>query len=240
MGDVQIGSRTVTVERFSLEKVLLIAGVVDSIMQEIPDLSKQVDEYSRAYRNTNTDEIDRSAAEFRYGKERLAELISQEAWEASGGKLRLPAEPSPAAVAGEFFPKVYAVAQEQVLRLLALVAVSQRELEQASEDGGDLPGTLKGIEKELRRADADQALDLVSIAIDVAMEQFPGKVQALVEKTKGLFPSESSQSEADSTPQGETESLPPSPEPEPDSSTSSDEPTAGIEPELSTASPSAS
>jgi hypothetical protein len=261
MGDVKVGERTITVGRFSLEKMLLIAGVFDTIMQRIPDLAERVETHAREYRARNTITISRAAAEVRHIRQQeatnaarvelgqeplpvkpLSEFITEEAWEASGGQLELPASPGALEVAGEFFPEVYKVAQDEVLKMLALVAITSSELEEASKDGEDLGEHLKRIERELRRAPADEIFDLLGAAAEVLEDQFSGKKGGLAKLQalgRRLFGSESEPTTTDesaangTTPDG-------SDEPEPERSTDSPPSTAGAESALSTASPGSS
>lgn len=241
-GEVSIGDQKVTVERFSVFKVIEATTIVTTIMEEVPQLGEKISDFTRDYRAKHSVTISRAAAELRYSEEELSK-ISETAWEAGNQQIEIPASPGPIDVAAHVFPDVFRVAREEVLRLVALVVIPNSELEDADLNG-DVAEELDKKARMLRHKDAGDLLDVLAVTAEVLGAQFEGKAEALgpIAKLVG-FRSETEEEsvvevrpsdQADQTDQTDsTESSS-----KPTTSTPSPGPTDGPEPSRSTGSPS--
>ena len=169
-GTVTLGGLSVTVQRFSTFKVIEATAIVTSVMEEIPELGEKIATFQRTYAAENEMSISRATAELRYPPEQLAN-ISEEAWAASDNRLVVPGSPSVVDIAAHVFPDVFRVAQEQILRLLALVAAPNDELRRADE-AGNVEEYLSQKAKALRHEDAGELLDLLVATAEVLTDQF--------------------------------------------------------------------
>lgn len=133
---IQIDDTPITVGDFSGFKFLEALALVGEIMEAVPLADEKLSEYSRSWLAANGSEnvLDRAAATYLFGKERL-EQISEEAWAASDQKLRLAKSPDGNAAFMRAFPSVYKHARRQTENLICLIATPNGELEKADEKG---------------------------------------------------------------------------------------------------------
>jgi hypothetical protein len=143
--------------------------------------------------------------------------MSEEDWQASGNRLRIPRSPSTEERVAAIFPMALTLAEEEVSRLLALLSMSNAEVKRAA--AGDFPEALA--------ARAEELMELAVAAGEMVEEQFMAKVKGLGDRLPNalrLF---------GMSPKGQA-SMNSASETNPISSTDSPSPTDGESDELST------
>lgn len=227
---VTIGDQPLNLQEFSGFKAFAAMECLKAIFEAGPAIDKRVASYRRDYEADNYVELDRVTALHRFGHDELGHLTDAD-WSASGNKLRLPTSPSPAEIAIAAFPTALTIAKEESIRLLGLLALTNRELEDADVGGGQ--GQVdQAIDAKAKRllheAQADQLLELAVASVELLEGQFDSTVKGLGDRLGnslrllglGSNPAEPKQP----TQGGDT---PAESEPQPSSSTSSPPDTAG-------------
>jgi hypothetical protein len=151
--------------------------------------------------------------------------MSEEDWQASGNRLRIPRSPSTEERVAAIFPMALTLAEEEVSRLLALLSMSNAEVKRAA--AGDFPEALAARAEELMDAPAEDLMELAVAAGEMVEEQFMAKVKGLGDRLPNalrLF---------GMSPKGQA-SMNSASETNPISSTDSPSPTDGESDELST------
>lgn len=111
------------------------------------------------------------------GADPLAHMTDAD-WEASGNRLRLPKSPNQGEQIAAVFPMALDLAEEEVLKLLAVLATPNAELKRKSRDGS-LKEYLAARADELIDAPATDLLELAVVAGEMVDEQFTTKVREL-------------------------------------------------------------
>lgn len=111
------------------------------------------------------------------GPDPLAHMSDAD-WEASGNRLRLPKSPGQGEQIAAVFPMALDLAEEEVLRLLAVLATPNAELKRKARDGS-LKDYLTERADELIDAPATDLLELAVVAGEMVDEQFTTKVRSL-------------------------------------------------------------
>lgn len=181
---VTIGGTESELEQLSSFKALRAMRVVKAVFEEYPELLTEMEKYRRDYEAANQVPMSRSAALFRFGPDRLGHLTDAD-WEASGNQLVLPRSPGLEEQVLHIFPKAFDTAERHMLRLCALVLISNSDLERADIAGGDAE-VEKVIEERAKRlpheAMADELPELLTVAVEVVQEQIGTKVKGLQER----------------------------------------------------------
>lgn len=110
------------------------------------------------------------------GPDPLAHMTDAD-WEASGNKLRLPKTPSTEEKIAAIFPLALDLAEEETLRLLALLSMTNKQVKDAMKS--DLPAALDERADELLDAPATDLLELAVASGEMVEEQFTSKVREL-------------------------------------------------------------
>lgn len=135
MAKVKIGGNERVLQPFSAAKAMEAAALVTEIIDHGNGVIAAMDDYAVGASERATVSVPRAAAFYR-DPDRAA-LVPDDAWKASGDKLELPGpRPGFEEQLIAVFPQVFRVARDQVLKLLALVLVDERELQTADEQGG--------------------------------------------------------------------------------------------------------
>lgn len=158
MSAITVNGQQVTVERFTLTKGMRVITLLQLIQRMVPDITKEIARFRREYAEDNVVELDRVQAKMRYGPtpivndagdvEKTADgnvltiaspidRMSEQDWERSGQVLKLRQQPSNEELMLAMFPLVYEQAQAPVLRLLALVAMPNADVERYAATSGD-------------------------------------------------------------------------------------------------------
>jgi transposase len=199
--------------RQGLEEAARIAQRRAELAEEHPDWSdEQVDE-----------EIERLRGQI----ERARLTISDEAWEKSDNQVELATDPSPFQIGAYLLPQVLDAAEDDVVRLLALVTAPESELREAKRDGGDAYVAYLSEKGEalLFDAEIEQLIELAITAAEVLGEKLRGKAPRLRAAWNRLTGAE--EAPAESQPETETETTPDGTSSNSTSSTDSPPPTDG-------------
>lgn len=130
--------------------------------------------------------------------------ISEEDWKASNNVLRVGTSPSEDTIVAAMIPRAFKQARESVLRLLALVVVSNSDLERWDQDG-DVDQRLEDEAKRLlHRAKGDELVILAAASLRMVREQIRGPFDDLIEEVRTTF--QRSQETIEPTPDGESTS----------------------------------
>jgi hypothetical protein len=193
---VTVGEREFVLRPFRGLKALSLMTSIGGLMKTLPDLQDQIAEVSRKHREANMIDIPRAAFELRYPED--AKNVSQEAWDSSGGVVRLP---DPDATLGweqimlSVLPTVMEQARDQVLTVLALVVIPDRDL-QAADEEDRVPEALATISKQLLyEGTLDELAELTLASVELVKGQFQGKVRELVDQVGEMFGSETEEEE---------------------------------------------
>lgn len=185
---VTVGEREYVLRPFRGLKAISLMSAIGGLMKTLPDLQDQIAEVSRKHRDQHMIDIPRAAFELRYPED--AKNVSQEAWDSSGGVVRLP---DPDATLGweqimlSVLPTVMDQARDQVLQVMALVVIPDRELQDADE-ADNVPEALAAISKQLLYdGTLDELAELALASVELVKEQFQGKVRELVDQVSEMF-----------------------------------------------------
>lgn len=161
---VVVGERDVTIRPFNGRKAKLVTRAVKALSRQVPDLSDRAATWQRKYEKDHATEVTRDEVlAFPYWRERLGHVTDEE-WAERGGQITLPAEPPGWQVILHMLPELLDVAEDEVLRLLALCSVANSDLAAANRDGDDAVDTFLKVE-------ADRLLDEGSVGQLVALAQ---------------------------------------------------------------------
>lgn len=249
MPEARIGDRTIEVRPFKAYKATLALEYLGEIGNAFPGIVQELALFDREYAKANAIEIPRATFEWRYPDD--AKRVSEEAWQQSGGRVIMPAEPSGWEQFMHMFPKVYGEARQHVIDLITVVVIPDSDFEKWDAEGGE---EQVDVEVQARRktllheAELDQLVDLLAVTWEVLQKQFEGKAEAIRTGLRSVAGSLGVEIKEDGTvAKSETEEQtddpdresPASEEPtsESDSSTGSPPPMAGAETESSTAFP---
>lgn len=134
--------------------------------------------------------------------------VTEADWQASGNQLVIPQIPRNEdtdidnAVMLAMVPRAFKEARATVLRLVALVMTSNRDLEEWDGAGADIDAQLDAAAKKtMHRADAAELIALVVAAVELARDQIAGPFGDAVEAIRGLFPQQTATAEGEAPPQ---------------------------------------
>ena len=190
MAKAKIGGNERTIPDFSAAKAMEAGALVSAIIQKGGGLINAMGEYATRQRQATAVRVSR-AAMYLEAPDRAAQ-VPDKAWEASGNVIELPGPvPGFEEQLLAVFPQVFELARDEVFKLLALVLVTDRELQDAETTGGadgvaDLLAT-KG--RDLRyEAKMEEVFALAAAAWEHCQEQLKADptAQALLQKLIGL------------------------------------------------------
>jgi hypothetical protein len=210
MADVKIGDAPATISKLNGFKAAEALGIISEITEQTPTLLQDLAEFTRQYETDHAQRMPRAAAEARFPQQ--AKNVSEAAWEASGNELVVPEPPGLEEQVAFALPKVYTVARESLIDLLALLITPNSELEQADADGRELYGKDGALAEQRRKllhdATLEQLVEVAAAAGEVLRDQLKaidgGQLGKLLEvfgihrapKTKTKAPDEPSERSA--------------------------------------------
>ena len=121
MPEVKISGKTVTIERFKLDKAMRVITLLRLMQQAAPEITKEWATFRKSYAEDYGRDLPRMNALAMYG-DALAG-ISDEQWERAGQKFTVPGTPSQPEVFFAMAPVFYEKAEQVTLRLLGLIAM---------------------------------------------------------------------------------------------------------------------
>lgn len=230
---VTIGTEEKILEEFSGYKAFAAMEQLKVIFEAGPAIDSRIAAYVRTYESENAVVLDRATALHRFPGE--LEHLSDQDWAASGNQLKVPQSPDGLQIAFAALPVAIEIAKTETIRLLGLLILTNQELEDADNAGGD-----EAVDKEItarakrlmHEARGSQLLELAVVSVELLEEEFADTVASLGGRLGnalkllglGTNPSEPEQPTESSEP---TEPETPESAPTASSSTSSAEPTAG-------------
>lgn len=179
-GPVRVGDKEINVQRFRGLKGILAGALVARIMKKVPDLNEKIAELSKKFRENNYVEITRGMKNM----DRFAFMELQDE-DFKDGPLRLPLEISVGQQVQWVFPELWEVASEELQKFFALLAITNKELEDA-DDADEVEAVLKAKGKEIiREGDLDELVELALVSWNVLKDQLMRKRDRL-EKLSNL------------------------------------------------------
>lgn len=202
MSAIKVGGQDITIERFTLTKGMRVITLLQLIQKLVPQISREIAEFKREYSQTNIIELDRVQAKMRYGPTPVVneagdvqldehggvltiaspiDRMSEEDWERSGQTLKLRQAPSNEELMLAIFPLIYEHAQAPLVRLLALVAMPNADVERYAAVSGDK--LWEEVDAFAARVIGPAYLEEIMELAVTAAEQVEGQVMT---KAKGL------------------------------------------------------
>jgi hypothetical protein len=203
MSAIEVHDRQITVERFTVTKGLRILTLLQLIQKMVPQISNEIADFKREYAASNVIELDRVQAKMRYGPTPIIDehgdvvrdsatgevltvaspidRMTEADWERSGQILRLRQSPSNEEMLLAVFPLVYEHAQAPLMRLLALVAMPNADIERYAQVSGEK--LWEEVDEYARQVIGPAYLEQVMELAVTAAEQVEGQV---MDKVRGL------------------------------------------------------
>lgn len=180
--EIRIGDMTVRIARFRGLKAALAGALVSRVMRQVPQIQEEVQDFRKEFREKNTIVITPAMARL----PRFAALgLTSEDFQAAGGNIEFPDEPDPQAVMFHVFPILFDMANIELKKFLAIIAITNSDLEEA-DDADEVDDALAKLGKKLmREGDIDELLELVAVGYEVLQDQILRKSDRLG-KLKGL------------------------------------------------------
>lgn len=213
MSAIEVNGSQVTVERFTLTKGMRVITLLQLIQKMVPDITKEIARFRREYAEDNVVALDRVQAKMRFGPQPIVDddgdvqldaqggvltipsaidRMSEQDWERSDHTLKLRQSPSNEEIMLAMFPMVWEHAQAPVLRLLALVAMPNAEVERyAAKSGDELWAQVDDFaSRVIAPAYLEEVMELAVTAAEQVEGQVMTKARSLgdrVGKLAGLF-----------------------------------------------------
>jgi hypothetical protein len=181
------GLGVVRIERINGAKLNRALAITRAIGKKVPDLVGKVSRFRKEYGEQNALELDRATAVMRFGPRTVVDEdgtehrvpgrldhMTEEDWQGSGQKVRMPLEPSPGEVIAAVYDDVIEHAEDSVYRLLALLTLPNEEV-LAAWKGDGLPKLIEDRVADLMGAYAEELLELAIVAGEALGDQWTTK-----------------------------------------------------------------
>lgn len=169
---VTVGDRELQIPPFRGMKALRAGAILARVSKKVPTILEEIAEFRKRYGEQNTLRITPAISAAR-GYDIPAEHFNEQ------GYMEVPGVPDTGEVIFAVFPSVFEVAETEIIRLLALIAIPNSELKKADEDAR-LDEALDTFGRDLLyEGELDQLAELVVIAYEMLGEQFAGKQDRL-------------------------------------------------------------
>ena len=204
--EVRVGDEHYVLRPFRGFKAVLVLERITRLLDVLPEIQSDARAEFRRQRDDNVIEIDRAVFEFRYPED--AKQISDKAWAEAGQKIKLPDEMpfDTAAVVMAVLPKVLQHAQTDVVEILALVVMDDRDLRRFDEEDTVAEEVRKLGKKLLHDGLLEELADLGAAAFAQVQDLNSGKVKVLFEQVSQLLSPDMLEEDDDPLPIPETES----------------------------------
>jgi len=196
--NVKIGDRDLSIPPFRGMKALRAGAILARISKSVPEIMDEVAVFRQRYGKQNALQITPAIAAAR-GYEIPPEEFGDQ------GFIEIPGVPGIEDIVFAVFPSVFEVAETEIVKLLALIAIPNSELKKADEDDQLDDALTKYGRDLLYEGDLDQLAELVIIAYEMLAEQFAGK-QDRLGKLRLAFLRETSQTPQSSSTNSSTDS----------------------------------
>jgi hypothetical protein len=244
---LKLAGEDVTIEDFSGRKAIRATKLLKEISKGVPKLLDVQAAFVREYEKANEIELTRTEARFQFPpitraktdpesgelvldehQEPIWEVVrpsrvdhlTEEDWQQTGGVLKVGKSPGDVEKWLAVFPDALELAEEQVLSLLALVAMPNSDVKTYGRNG-TLNEEIKKRSEELVDEPFDTLMELLVVAGEVCGDQYRRKADELGDRLGNAL------RVFGLNPKAQEQPTTTSPSERPTSSTSSDEPTAG-------------
>lgn len=168
--EVLVGERSYRIARFRGLKAQLILKLTAELAKAYPDLQSKVAEFEQSYIDESSLTLSRTEVELRYGAD--AERISEAAWETTGGEYKLKQMPTTQERLAAIWPDLLLSAEVPVLRLLAVISLSNEDL-RAADEADTVDEKIEERRKELLYdGPPEELVELAVAGVNVARDQF--------------------------------------------------------------------
>lgn len=127
--------------------------------------------------------------------------LTEEDWQAAGNKLRIAESPSERMQIAAMIPRAFELGRDAVLQLLALVVVSNADLERWDTEGTVDDELTKRAAELHHRAKLDELVDLATTALELCRDQVATPFDRLAEAARTTFRSTAPETPAAKTPE---------------------------------------
>ena len=202
MPSVQIGGRTVTIERFTLAKAMRVITLLGLIQKQVPEVTREWARFRNEYAAEYAVELDRAQALVEFpdrvvygaGDEPVLHdgqvvvapsplrSMSEEDWERVGHHFRVPSSPSAAELFFHMAPFVFERAEQPAMRLLGLLALDNDVINRYVASGDIWDRVDEIVDTVIRPAGLDEIMELVIVAAEVIDGQVLTKARGLGER----------------------------------------------------------
>lgn len=198
--EIRLGDRDVRVERPSGRKASVALSLLKAITRAVPDLSSKYGRFVTEYEASHYVDLDRTQARLRFPQRpvftpegdlltddagdpvmapSLVDSMTDEDWERSGQKLRLPRNPGREEIIAALLPDVVDTAEQEVAKLLTLFTLPNSDVKTWRRDGS-LPDKLtEAADTLLDDCGIDEIIELAVIVGEVLDASTRAKVEAL-------------------------------------------------------------
>jgi hypothetical protein len=206
--EVQVGDRTVPMPELNGFKAVRAMRLLAEISKCVPDVMATLGKLREDYATQNALIVTPALAKLpRFqrvivdedGNEQEVPLFTEADFEAAGGEIRIPQDPTTMDQIIAVFPIVFDAAQDRVVELLALIIAPNSELADADEEGTVDAYLATHGRKLLHAATFDQLVVLIGEAVNIVVDALQRDGGAALERAVGAVTGQ-----------------PPAPKPEPD------------------------
>lgn len=217
---VTVGDRTFTLPTINGFKAVRAARLVAEASKCVPQVLDALGELRQKYGEQNALVVTPALAKLprfqrvivdENGDEQEVPLFTEADFEAAGGEIRIPQDPSVADQLLAVFPIVFEAAEAQVIELMALLISPNSELADADENGTVDDYLAKHARRLLHEASVDQLVTLGTVAIEQVTSALTADGGAALERAMGAVtgtgsrPANSNETQT-STPESQTDS----------------------------------
>lgn len=233
--NLMLGQRSVTVAPFSGRKAIRAVHLLKDVSEGAPEIFAELAKFVRDYEKTNSLHLTRAQALFQFPPgvdpdtgDRIPgrfEHLTDADWTSCANVVTLPRSPTVPEQVAAVLPKALELAEKEVLRLLALVAMSNEDVK-VHDKAGQLEAQLDELADEIIDAPYEELIELAVLGGEGADEQYRRKAAVLGDRLGnamrlvGIKPRTKAPEPEPPEPSGSSTPTPPS-------STPSDGPTAG-------------
>ena len=194
---ISIKDKTYTVASPSLDKTMRITDHVSDILEELPGIFEEIENYKIEYKINNRQILTKEEAEDPNNKEIIESLgikiedfdnkqnlIYDENIDREG--IAFYKSPSEGEIIASVFPKIWKAARKNIVELCALIITTDGELEEHDKRGA-VNGLLENRSHWLRHnANLEEMIEIVSVGIIIFREQVESASKSLGKVTENL------------------------------------------------------
>jgi hypothetical protein len=236
LGKVKVGEEELSIARFRGHKAILAGAMIKRVMERTPQINDKISDFRKKYREDNYFEITPRMAHLPQFQELYG--VSPDMFKDDAAPIRFPANPDGQAIFMYIFPELFTLARDELMVLLALIVVSDRELSEA-DDADQVEDLLKKRGKQLLRDGyLEELMELTIVAWEVLKDQIMSNRERLGKLRNVPFLGTLLSTQEEETPEPDEDQTPPtSMDASPTLSTDLPDSTDGLDERPSTESP---